>query len=84
MRSRQIQDGHSHGFGYQRVGVWGQETATQRIEYLGLMFGALGCLSRMRAGALGKKRDTRAAPALNRRVSGGRALSGPATCRRNR
>ncbi|MBB3810583.1 hypothetical protein FHS81_002685 [Pseudochelatococcus contaminans] len=28
-------------FGYQRNGVWGEETASQRIEHLGLMFGAL-------------------------------------------
>src|SRR6185369_16258556 len=27
--------------GYQRRGVWGQETAAQKIEHLGLMFGAL-------------------------------------------
>ncbi len=28
-------------FGYQRNGVWGEETASQKIEHLGLMFGAL-------------------------------------------
>ncbi|WP_184345214.1 hypothetical protein [Rhizobium sp. N122] len=27
--------------GFQRNGVWGEETATQKIEHLGLMFGAL-------------------------------------------
>ena len=27
--------------GYQRRGAWGEETASQRIEHLGLMFGAL-------------------------------------------
>lgn len=27
--------------GFQRNGVWGQETASQKIEHLGLMFGAL-------------------------------------------
>lgn len=27
--------------GFQRNGVWGEETASQKIEYLGLMFGAL-------------------------------------------
>lgn len=27
--------------GFQRNGVWGEETASQRIEHLGLMFGAL-------------------------------------------
>jgi hypothetical protein len=33
-------------FGYQRRGVWGQETAAQKIEHLGLMFGALAASSR--------------------------------------
>lgn len=28
-------------FGYQRNGVWGEETASQKVEHLGLMFGAL-------------------------------------------
>ncbi|QND51537.1 hypothetical protein HB779_06200 [Phyllobacterium sp. 628] len=28
-------------FGYQRNGLWGNETADQKIEHLGLMFGAL-------------------------------------------
>lgn len=32
--------------GYQRRGVWGQETASQKIEHLGLMFGALAASSR--------------------------------------
>lgn len=32
--------------GYQRRGVWGQETAAQKIEHLGLMFGALAASSR--------------------------------------
>ncbi len=27
--------------GFQRSGVWGEETASQKIEHLGLMFGAL-------------------------------------------
>lgn len=27
--------------GFQRNGVWGEETASQKIEHLGLMFGAL-------------------------------------------
>lgn len=27
--------------GFQRVGVWGEETADQKIEHLGLMFGAM-------------------------------------------
>ncbi len=27
--------------GYQRSGVWGSETAGQKIEHFGLMFGAL-------------------------------------------
>jgi hypothetical protein len=32
--------------GYQRRGVWGDETAAQKIEHLGLMFGALAASSR--------------------------------------
>ncbi|MER8911421.1 hypothetical protein NKH99_27795 [Mesorhizobium sp. M0854] len=28
-------------FGYQRVGVWGGETAAQKVEHFGLLFGAL-------------------------------------------
>ena len=28
-------------FGFQRNGVWGEETASQKVEHLGLMFGAL-------------------------------------------
>jgi hypothetical protein len=28
-------------FGYQRVGVWGEETAAQKVEHFGLLFGAL-------------------------------------------
>lgn len=28
-------------FGFQRNGVWGDETASQKVEHLGLMFGAL-------------------------------------------
>jgi integrase len=28
-------------FGYQRMGVWGDETAAQKTEHMGLMFGAL-------------------------------------------
>ena len=27
--------------GYQRIGVWGEETVSQKVEHLGLMFGAL-------------------------------------------
>lgn len=33
-------------FGFQRVGVWGEETASQKIEHLGLMFGALAASPR--------------------------------------
>ncbi len=33
-------------FGYQRRGVWGDETAAQKIEHLGLMFGALAASPR--------------------------------------
>jgi hypothetical protein len=32
--------------GYQRRGVWGDETAAQKVEHLGLMFGALAGSSR--------------------------------------
>ncbi|MBN9317076.1 MAG: hypothetical protein J0I99_15140 [Devosia sp.] len=28
-------------FGFQRNGVWGEETASQKVEHLGLMFGAI-------------------------------------------
>ncbi|CAN7384953.1 hypothetical protein LJR016_002269 [Devosia sp. LjRoot16] len=28
-------------FGFQRSGVWGEETASQKVEHLGLMFGSL-------------------------------------------
>ncbi len=31
--------------GLQRNGVWGEETASQKIEHLGLMFGALAASS---------------------------------------
>ncbi|WP_090709349.1 MULTISPECIES: hypothetical protein [unclassified Beijerinckia] len=31
-------------FGYQRNGVWGEETASQMVEHLGLMFGALAAV----------------------------------------
>lgn len=30
--------------GYQRIGVWGTETAAQKIEHLGLLFGALAAV----------------------------------------
>ncbi|MDB5507110.1 MAG: hypothetical protein JWR75_1748 [Devosia sp.] len=30
-------------FGFQRNGVWNEETASQKVEHLGLMFGSLGC-----------------------------------------
>lgn len=33
-------------FGYQRNGVWNEETAAQKIEHLGLMFGALAASPR--------------------------------------
>ena len=33
-------------FGYQRNGVWGEETASQKVEHLGLMFGALAASPR--------------------------------------
>jgi len=32
--------------GYQRIGVWGEETTAQKIEHLGLMFGALAASPR--------------------------------------
>lgn len=39
--------------GYQRSGVWGSETAAQKIEHLGLLFGALASASDGRVGGLG-------------------------------
>lgn len=33
-------------FGFQRNGVWGEETASQKVEHLGLMFGALAAAPR--------------------------------------
>jgi hypothetical protein len=32
-------------FGYHRSGVWGEETAAQKVEHLGLLFGALAASS---------------------------------------
>jgi hypothetical protein len=40
-------------FGFQRVGVWGEETASQKIEHLGLMFGALAASPRGAVRGLG-------------------------------
>ncbi|WP_414676687.1 hypothetical protein [Mesorhizobium sp.] len=40
-------------FGYQRVGVWGEETAAQKIEHFGLLFGALAAPPKSAIGGLG-------------------------------
>jgi len=40
-------------FGYQRVGVWGEETAAQKVEHFGLLFGALAAPSKSAIGGLG-------------------------------
>lgn len=39
--------------GYQRVGVWGEETAAQKVEHCGLMFGALAASPRGAVRGLG-------------------------------
>ncbi|MFU0505612.1 hypothetical protein [Pseudaminobacter sp. NGMCC 1.201702] len=33
-------------FGFQRIGVWGEETAAQKVEHFGLLFGALAAPKR--------------------------------------
>lgn len=43
--------------GYQRVGVWGEETAAQKIEHCGLMFGALAASPRGAVRGLGVPLD---------------------------
>ncbi len=40
-------------FGYQRSGVWGEKTAAQKVEHLGLLFGALVASSRSAVRGLG-------------------------------
>ena len=40
-------------FGYQRVGVWGEETAAQKVEHFGLLFGALAAPPKSAVGGLG-------------------------------
>ncbi len=40
-------------FGYQRVGVWGEETAAQKVEHFGLLFGALAAPPKSAIGGLG-------------------------------
>lgn len=40
-------------FGYQRVGVWGDETAAQKVEHFGLLFGALVASPRSAVRGLG-------------------------------
>ena len=40
-RGCSVQDLDPTAFGFQRAGVWGEETASQKVEHLGLMFGAL-------------------------------------------
>lgn len=40
-------------FGYQRVGVWGEETAAQKVEHFGLFFGALAAPPKSAIGGLG-------------------------------
>ncbi len=44
--------------GYQRSGVWGAETASQKIEHLGLLFGALTALPESRVRGLGVPRES--------------------------
>ncbi|MBX9793653.1 MAG: hypothetical protein K2Y02_05065 [Burkholderiaceae bacterium] len=44
--------------GYQRSGVWGAETASQKIEHLGLLFGALAALPESRVRGLGVPRES--------------------------
>lgn len=40
-------------FGFQRIGVWGEETAAQKVEHFGLMFGALAAPRRSAVRGLG-------------------------------
>jgi len=39
--------------GFQRVGVWGEDTASQKAEHLGLLFGALAASPRGAIGGMG-------------------------------
>lgn len=40
-------------FGYQRIGVWGEETAAQKVEHFGLLFGALAASPKSAVRGLG-------------------------------
>jgi hypothetical protein len=40
-------------FGFQRIGVWGEETAEQKVEHFGLLFGALAAPRRSAVRGLG-------------------------------
>ena len=40
-------------FGFQRIGVWGEETASQKVEHFGLLFGALAAPKRSAVRGLG-------------------------------
>ena len=40
-------------FGFQRIGVWGEETAAQKVEHFGLLFGALAAPKRSAVRGLG-------------------------------
>ncbi|WP_370322251.1 hypothetical protein [Oricola sp.] len=40
-------------FGFQRIGVWGEETAAQKVEHFGLLFGALAAPKRSAIRGLG-------------------------------
>lgn len=40
-------------FGFQRIGVWGEETAAQKVEHFGLLFGALAAPRRSAVRGLG-------------------------------
>lgn len=40
-------------FGFQRIGVWGEETAGQKVEHFGLLFGALAAPKRSAVRGLG-------------------------------
>lgn len=44
--------------GFQRSGVWGSETASQKIEHLGLLFGALAAAPDSRVKGLGVSRPS--------------------------
>lgn len=44
-------------FGYQRTGVWNEETAAQKVEHLGLMFGALAASPRAAVRGFGAPLD---------------------------